>query len=417
MAIKNFFEGYEFTDAAKDVSHTTIGPDVSEPSLSALQYMDARTRWGVMAMSAILGFARVKGSLREFLNLADKTQREQVAKIAREVYLVKQSNEPNTLAANLAVANLGTTGCGFEYKVALPATNDPTRMTSLQDKCPMVAFGNRAGYNNGDPAFNDMRMWCDAYDNFENQAVAPSQVIVHSHCLGVGDSGCRPFAERCPPGLERKPGEELYGYLRRMMEKWRAENEDPAQYIVGKTEEELRASGAAAVARKQANQAKVYPTLREQKRVGATIFGRIAAASKIMAGELLGWDVYVKEMAAVEGPALQKEAKAKAEELGITGDTVHDAVALHQALLNGMEFGAYSINASSKRRVEGTCTHCPIIKNANDADLQEGAKGIMTWCSAARTYEAQAISKDITHTYTHCLGRGDKVCRWVIEKK
>jgi predicted hydrocarbon binding protein len=48
--------------------------------------------------------------------------------------------------------------------------------------------------------------------------------------------------------------------------------------------------------------------------------------------------------------------------------------------------------------------------------MAEEAKGISTWCSAARTYEAQVIDKDITQTYTHCLAKGDSICRFVIEK-
>ena len=60
---------------------------------------------------------------------------------------------------------------------------------------------------------------------------------------------------------------------------------------------------------------------------------------------------------------------------------------------------------------------CPIVEYGQAANLGEAAESVINWCSAARTYEAQAIDKNIKHTYTHCLGKGHKICRWVIEKQ
>ena len=407
---------FEYLQAAKDTSHLELDEKTEGNSLSALQYMEARSRWGAMGLSAILRCAETKNvGMRKFLELADNTQRELVGRVAKEYYATELGLVEDELKTFEAVTAIGITGCGFEYEIDAGITDD--KYIAVQYKCPIVDNAHRAGYENGDSAFRDLGLWCDTYDNFESNAVAPSQIMVHSHCLGRNDTNCKLFMQSAPEGLERKPGEHLYDYTARMRDKWREDYPDTASFTEGKSPAELEEGSAELRKLTAIEQDKVAPSLVDKKKMGAQIWGRIGAVSTLMAGKLLGWDRFVESMKEKQGPCLTRAAREKADDLGIEGNTVHDAVALHQSLINGQEFGAYDVNAISKNRIEGTCTKCPIVEYGQAANLAEAAESVINWCSAARTYEAQAIDKNIKHTYTHCMGKGHKICRWVIEKQ
>lgn len=399
----------------QDAKRKEVGEGIEGAYLTEDQYTKSRERWGAMALSAIMRCAgREDVGFRKFLELADTTQRELVGKVAKEFYAKEFNLMEDSIETFFKVTSLGVVGCGFEYEVDAGSTDE--KLKAEQYRCPIVDHAHMAGYKNGDSEFDDLGLWCDTYDNFESAAVAPSQGMVHSHCIGRNDRMCRWYIETLEPEVQRQEGEHIYDYTHRMRAEYRERQPDGPWVLDGKTQEETDQLVQDNVSVAHRLQDEIAPTWRDKNRLGSDIWGRIGAVSTVMAGKLLGYDNYVDTMSEKQGPNLQIFARERAEECGITGDSVNDAVSLHNALIVGQGFGAYEINQKSTECIEGACTKCPIAEWAGEAGMAEEAKGISTWCSAARTYEAQVIDENISHTYTHCLANGDAVCRWVIEK-
>ena len=383
---------------------------------SVMTSLEARTRWGTMALSAILRCAGTEGiGMRHFLELADVTQRKLVGGIAKEFYADQMGLVEDSLKTFIEVTYHGVTGCGFDYEVDAGSTEERCKMEQV--RCPIINHAHLAGYNNGDAELHDLSAWCDTYDNFESAAVAPSTVMVHSHCLGRNDRSCRLFMEPLPKNQARGESEPIYDYITRLRDQYRAADPSGPWVIDGKTEDEIEQLRIEALIPAVEIQDELTPTWEAKAKMGSEIWGRIGAVSTIMAGELLGWDEFVSSMSDKQGPLLKKVARDKAEDAGITGDSPKDAARLHEALIAGQGYAGYEISEENDNRLCGSCGNCPIIEWGVEGGMAKGTKSVMQWCSAARTYEAQALSPDLTHTYTKCLGKGDDVCQWVIEKR
>lgn len=388
--------------------------DKNMPTLQDLH--DARKRWGTMAMSAILRCAEHKDvGMRRFLEAADATQRDLVGEVAKEFYAGELGLTEDTLETFAVVTALGITGAGFENEVMVESTEN--RCVLDCDTCPIIDHANAAGYENGHEAMADLSLWCDTYDNFESVAVSPTNGLTHSHCIGKGDKYCRIVCKTFEPEELRNEGEHIFDYTARVRDTEREHNANgpwPIDDLPPDLKEELNREVISDYVKLQSQ---IAPTLYERKQMGSDIWGRIAGVSTIMAGKLIGWDAFINSTPEKQGPFLQEAAKRKADVLGIEGDSVDDAVALHLGLIKGQGFGEYQLEKEGDNCVKGSCDKCPIVESGNDAGLSDDAKDVIGWCSAARTQEAQIIASDITHNYTHCLAKGDVACRWVIEKK
>ncbi|RME10975.1 MAG: hypothetical protein D6816_02695 [Bacteroidetes bacterium] len=387
--------------------------DPNAPTITDLH--EARTRWGTMALSAILTCASDKKvGLRKFLELADTTQRELVGGVAKDFYAKELGLTEDTLETFLTVTNLGITGCGFDNEVL--AEESERRVVIEATTCPIVHHANLAGFQNGDPAMDDLSLWCDTYDNFESAAVSPSQGLIHSHCLGKGDKYCRIICVTLDEDDRRKDGEHIFDYTARLRKKQQEYKPDGPWVLDDKPPELVQDLIRDFVSGSIEIQEKIAPTLYERRQIGAMVWGRIGAVSTLMAGKLLGWDTLIDSIPDKLGVALKKAAKQKAQSLGIQGDSARDAATLHLNLIKGQGFGEYEIEEESPNRVKASCDKCPIIEWGREAGLEDEEIHIADWCSAARTQEAKVISSSLTHTYTGCLGRGDSKCSWVIEK-
>lgn len=387
--------------------------DELAPTLQELH--DSRLRWGAMGFSAIMACAAKKEiGIRRFIELADNTQRTLVATVAKDYYAGELGLTEDSLENFLTVTNLGITGAGFDYEVL--AEDTETRCVLEANRCPLVDYANMVGYENGDPAMDDLSLWCDTYDNFESEAVTPSQGLIHSHCIGKGDKYCRIICETIDPEEAREDDEHIYDYTARMRKAqqtkrpggpWVMDNKSP-DVIVDMIRDFVGSSVQV--------QSQIAPTLYDRKRHGSELQGRIGAASVLMAGKLMGWDEFIQVIPDKHGLALRKAAQEKREAIGITESSASDAATLHLALTKGQEFESLKIDSENTNRVEGSCSKCPIVQWGEESGLGDETNHLMAWCTAARTQEAQVIASDLTHTYTHCIGRGDDACRWVIEK-
>ncbi|MEM8496585.1 MAG: hypothetical protein AAF542_01095 [Pseudomonadota bacterium] len=347
--------------------------------------------------------------------MADKTQRDLVAAVAKDFYAGELGLTEDTLETFNTVTNLGIIGCGFDYEVLV--SDSETRCVLEAPRCPIVEHANLAGYENGNAAMDDLSLWCDTYDNFESEAVSPSQALVHSHCIGKGDKYCRIICKTTTPEERREKGEHIFDFTSRLRKAEQENQPDGPWALDGKSpdlvEEMIRDF---TVGGQQEVQKPLASTLYDRKKMGVEVWGRIGAVSTLMSGQLMGWDEWVSSVPGRQGEALKKAAHNTADALGLDGSSAKDAASLHKELIAGQGFAAYQIEEISDDRVEGSCGHCPIIGWGEEAGLSSEFGRIKDWCSAARTQEAEVIASDLTHTYTKCIGRGDKTCHWVIEK-
>jgi hypothetical protein len=384
-------------------------------SVGEKELLAARRRWMRAGYSAILRCADTEGiGMRGFLEVGDKTQRQLVGKTAIEFYRDSLGLTEDSIDTFFGVTNLGVVGSGFDYEVA--RYTRATSVSAEQYRCPLIDHVHAAGYQNGDKALQDLSLWCDMYDNFESAAVAPSVGMIHSHCLGLGDHQCRWYIEILDPKEVREDDEHIHDYLGRMRESRRGRGDGP-WVIDGKTPEDIDRITRENVQLSEDDQDKLWPTTLEKLEQGVLVSSRIGSASLLIAGELLGWDSFVERMEEKEGPILTQAAKETAEERGIYGDTPQAGAVLHEALTLGTLFGPYEIEESTEDRVVASCATCPLVEAGRESGLEDPCSEVSVYCSAAATYEVQALSKDLSQTYTACLGKGDSVCRWVIEKK
>lgn len=389
--------------------------DVNAPTIEDVH--NARLRWGAMSMGAILGAAADKKvGMKSFLEKADVTQRELVAKVAKDFYCGELGLTDDVLETFLIVTNLGITGAGFDSEVLVE--DEPTRCVIEASKCPIVDHANMAGYENGDLAMEDLSLWCDSYDNFESAAVSPNQVLVHSHCIGKGDKYCRIICKTLPEEQARRDEESIFDYTARLRDDEFEQKPGGPWAMEGKPPELVEDLIRDLVFSSHKVQSEIAPTLYEKKQFGAELWGRIAAASVLLAGKLRGWETLVDSVAIADRPYLQKAAKERAEALGLPvgNGTARDAAKLYMSLIKGQEYGEITIEEESDDYVRGYCEKNPVVQWGIESGLGDEVENLSAWCSASRTQEAQVISSDLTHTVTHCPGKGDDVYRWVIKK-
>lgn len=392
---------------------TRYAPETWEVSVKELR--EAVLRWQRMGFSAIFRCVETEGvGMKKFLEVADKTQRDLVGKTAVEFYVDGLGLKGDNMDTFFGVTNLGVVGSGFDYEVNRTFTE--TSVSAEQYRCPLMDEIMAAGYDVGDPAIQDVSLWCDMYDNFESAAVAPSIGMIHSHCLGRGDKCCRWYIEVLDPEVRRKEGEHVYDYLSRMRDSYRAKGDEP-WVIDGLPPEEVERLTRENVKVTEDQQDLLWETLDEKLKQGVLVSSRNGACSTLIAGELLGWDVFIDRMAEKEGKILTEDARTKCNELGIHGDSAIAGYDLFRALRLGMLYGPYKVEEKTPEKVVCSCDHCPLIEAGLESELGAACKNVMPHCSAVATYQMQALDKDLTQTFTHCLGKGDDRCRFVIEKK
>jgi hypothetical protein len=378
------------------------------------QLVEARRRFMRAGYSALFRCVEAPGvGMRSFLEVADRTQRELVGRTARDFYAQELGLANDDLDTFFGVTNVGVVGSGFDYEVNRHSREDS--VSAEQYRCPLIDHAKAAGYPVGHPALADMSLWCDTYDNFESAAVAPSTGMVHSHCLGRGDHQCRWYIETLEEDQRRRPDEHIFDYLARMRDRYRAADPGGPWVIDGLEPDEIDRITRENVALSEADQDKLYPSLEDKLTQGVLVSSRIAASSIVIAAKLLGWDRLIEGMAEKEGPILRDEARKKADQLGIYGATASAARWLHEALNLGTGVAPYEIEELTTHRVVASTRRCPLAEAAQESGLGEDAAGLREYHTAVARYECEALGEGVTMTFTHCISRGDAVCRYVAE--
>lgn len=302
----------------------------------------------------------------------------------------------DTLIDCRIISATGSAGCGFERHQMIEFSD--THMEGAGDWCGMVLAAKELGM--GDK-MDDYRIWCDAYDNFEVHATNPNLWYVHTHCLGRGDRYCRYFVDLYEEGEGK--GESYYETLKRHIDEKREEIERVAP--------EPPSLQGYAIPR-------VFEGLSNEEilKRAVRIWTRICVASIIIAADELGWEKFIDLVVEKQGPGFNDAALAMKRDFGVVGNTLRDAARLFNIGCAGCGYDKHHIIEFTDKRIEGVGESCPLIEAAKELGMENKVEEMSFWCDAYHNFDIHAISPNFWQVYTHCLGRGDKYCRFIIEK-
>jgi hypothetical protein len=302
----------------------------------------------------------------------------------------------DTLVDCRIISAAGAAGCGFERHQMIEFTG--THMEGVGDWCGLVQAASELGM--GDK-IEKLSIWCDAYDNFEVHATNPNLWYVHAFCLGRGDRYCRYYVDLYKD--TEGEGESYYHTLERHIQEKREEIE--------KTSPEPSSLQGYGLPRTLEDLSKEDIFKRAVK-----IWNHICVASMSIAAEALGWEKFLNLVGEKMGPGFTDAAVAMKRDFNITGHTLRDASRMFSIASSACGFDKHQIIDYSDKRIEGVAEWCPLVDSAKDLGMKDKIGEMSFWCDVYHNFDIHAVSPKFQQVYTHCLGRGDKYCRFVIEE-
>jgi hypothetical protein len=372
-------------------------------NLTKTQVLSEAVRiWHRFSWADVIRVAEALGGYEQLILGLEKNQRQGVVDAAnafRKEFGLKSDDMHDMRIVSCA----GTIGIGFENDAGIEHTEE--REVGMKHWCPMVQGIRDMGYENS-PLIKDFHLWCDLYDNFEIAATNTKMCYTHTHCLARReDSYCR----YCVDFRDRRPDENYYQWLVRMRAEKRAEANEEAHGDVAA----LDRPGFAACNVLDNTWGK--KPIEEVLELGVRIQRRIAVATVITGVELLGWDKFIDGMMDKEIPRMRELMRNFGQEWDITGTTAVEAAVLMSIGMQGSGFDNHQFIRWNKKRAEGIGTSCPLVESAIESGLEGKLENMCHWCSAWHEANAAAMNGDIKVTFTHCIGKGDKLCRWIVE--
>jgi hypothetical protein len=154
-----------------------------------MRWRDGVTTKGRIAHDNIFLGVKALG-WEKYLGLVDQQLGDRMAHHAVRVR-EELDSRGNTLrdAANLAL--FAYTSMGFHWHTL--AEYSDLRVELVADRCPIMDSAEHMGVTD---CMQDMPLWCDWHHNHYVQAVSREVELVHTHCLGRGDTYCRVCMER-----------------------------------------------------------------------------------------------------------------------------------------------------------------------------------------------------------------------------
>jgi len=372
--------------------------DIAWDKIEYLQ--EAVRKWHRFAWSDILRVAEVVGWETIILAI-EKNQKQGVVDAAVE-YRKQNGLTTHDMDAMYIISVNGTLGVGFDHTTL---EHTPEREIGMAYTCPMIQGIRDMGMENN-PLMKDFSLWCDTYDNMELRATSPDIWYTHTHCLGKGDKYCRYFVDYRKP----EPGENYYQTLKRFRDVKRKESDASAPG--GTVANEFRYGNSI---QKPVTTEKLGLTKEDELNLGVQIQRRIGVSTILIGAELIGWEKMINGMYTNQVPRLTELSRNVGAKWNITGTTPLDgAVLMHIGML-GSGFDDHQATSWISKRVEGVARTCPLVESAKESGLENKMEDMNIWCTAWHNANASAMNKNVTCTFTHCLAKGDKLCRWIVE--
>ena len=301
-----------------------------------------------------------------------------------------------TVMDGIKIIKQSSIGCGFNRHFS--TMGDESYSEGYADWCPQIEALHEMGH--GEKA-GELHYWCDSYDRFQMRAGNEDAFYTHTHCIG------------CPEEGDRHCRSTLKTYDR---EKW--DTEDPYETL-----KEIRVEQREYLENKEIEPRKFHTFVPEfvmelsdlevQKRGAKTKFG-IAVDIILIGAHLLGWKDFINTIAEKQAYGFRKAAADRKREFNVVGDALEDASAVAAMGYIGW-FDTHQIVDFKPDRIEGCGQTCPLVDTAKAMGLEDNMEDMSLWCDFYHNFNVKAVHPERNLTHTHCLGRGDKQCRFVIK--
>jgi len=333
-----------------------------------------------------------------WLNIIDKQQRKSKDKGYKgapqliERYGIVGDNVMS--AVNVMVSH--AMGAGFSHHMHTSMTEK--EIEAFAGWCVMVDAMQDMGY--GQRAQN-LNLWCDGFDDLNTQIVNPDIWMIHSHCPLKGDAYCRFYVDELDGPA---PGADYAAKVKNLNAAKRAEIEERApepDFFQGITS----------------------PRFMEQltpeyiAHDGVLSWGRIAQETFILFAVAVGWERLFEIVAGDQSRGLDKLACKLRTEHQIAGNSVRSAGMTVAYNYLTMGFDDHHIIEFTDQRVEAVGHTCQIVEAAERLEVADKIEDVSLWCDYFHNHAVHGINRDFQLCHTHCLARGDKYCRCLIEEK
>lgn len=346
--------------------------------------------WTRMAMATVLAGGEAFG-WEKFINLLDAKQRPASQKKADR--LVKEFNIEGKSAAdcvNLMVC--WAKGDLFNYHTH-PIVSEHN-LFGMGTWCPQVAAVEEMGL--GDKAQN-LRLWCDLYDSTICHSLNTDCRMVHAHCPSGGDRFCMfyIFEEEAPKT------DSYYKTLQHFNDNKRKDlevNPNP-DYFEGMAPPRIIEGLSEA----------------EKLKDGVLCKAQIGLQTLLICAIEYGWENFINLLDKEDSWGYLQEGLKIRRDFAVKGTGLRDAANVLTTALAMQGYDFHSIIEYTPERVEGVGHKCQVIEAAQDLGLHDKIEDVSLWCDFYHNHKIKAINPDYQLTHTHCLGRGDKFCRFVLK--
>lgn len=280
---------------------------------------------------------------------------------------------------------------------------------TVMNWCPQV----QANYDMGFTEPFDFDNWCDVYNLSLARALNPNVQYVHVNCPQRGDKCHRGIIEYCKDkepilNYDRKEGdkgESIYQKITRHKNEKRAALKKLPEWapsvpfmVLGQNFGSLS-----------------NLSIEEIERLGAKLNFKTCIGSVLVAGDTLGWEKFINLIGEKQSWGWTQAADNRRLSYGILGHTLRDAAALVVSAYAGLPFDSHRLTKYTDEQIEGIADWCPIVEQANEMKLDK-LEDLSLWCDFYHNFDVHAANPEFQQVHTHCLGRGDKYCRFVIDK-
>jgi hypothetical protein len=344
-----------------------------------------------ISMSTLVNVAGVVG-WEKLINGIHKIQSPAVTRKAEKIAREHGFTGEKTIDA-MATTGVYAMGAGFDRHTYTVITD--SHGEGYADWCPQTeALQEMELFDEA----GELHHWCDAMDRAIMAGACKDSFYLHTHCPGAGDRYCRWVI---------KDEDE---------KRWNTDN--PYQVL-----KELKAERREYIEEKEPEPIKIKPlgsaylmekTPAEIALAGAKTKFSIATEVLFTCAHLLGWEKLINLVSKKQSLGFTKAALERKREFDIDGNSLRDAATMAPMGYTGV-FDTHTINQYTEDRIEGVGKSCPMVDAAKEMGLENDIEDLSLWCDFYHNFNVHAVNEDFNLTHTHCLGRGDKHCRFVIK--
>lgn len=290
-------------------------------------------------------------------------------------------------------------GCGFTSGAVYEFDED--HVEEFENWCPQIAALNYMGLQD---EVEELGYWCDAYDACIMADVNAAIDYNHAYCIGKGDKFCKQIVtarEDNEPVIktDRKDGERsLYSIFKEQKQLKREKYSGDAPEFKVSYDKPLNQQDASE---------------EELGKHGSETKFHIATEAINMGAAMLGWEDFINLIGEKQSYGLEKAAQDHINEFDILGTGVKEAATSVMMGYAGLPF-EHSLTKYTDNEVVGIAHSCPIAEACKEMGVD--GTDLSLWCDFYKGFEVHAVNPDIDITHTHCIGCGDKYCRFTIKK-